>query len=89
MYMIYDTLCYYKPPSYTITRERTLESNLSVQQLQSSMKLAELWILKILDMKIGFLSPFHNLVIIPLQQGWRGYSYVAVCVWLAELVRLE
>ena len=39
------------------------ESHPSVQDLQSKTRLAELWMLQILDTRMGFLSPSLNVVI--------------------------
>ena len=41
----------------------TRESHLSVQDLQSTTRFAELWMLQILDTRMGFLSPSLNVMI--------------------------
>ena len=43
--------------------EGTRESHLSVHDLQSTTRLAESWMLQIMDTRMGFLCPFHNVVI--------------------------
>ena len=42
----------------------TRESHPSVQDLQSWIRLAKSWILQILNMRMGFPCPFHNVVIV-------------------------
>ena len=43
--------------------EGTRESHPSVHDLQSTTRLAESWILQIMDTRMGFHCPFHNVVI--------------------------
>ena len=43
--------------------EGTRESNPSVHDLQSTTRLAESWMLQIMDTRMGFPCPFHNVVI--------------------------
>ena len=42
----------------------TRDSHSSVQDLQSTTRHAELWILQIVDMKMGFPCPSHNVMIV-------------------------
>ena len=48
---------------YHHTLEGTRESHPSVHGLQSTTRLAESWMLQIMDTRIGFTCPFHNVVI--------------------------
>ena len=43
--------------------EGTRESHPSVHDLQSTTRLAESWMLQIMDTRMGFPCPFHNVVI--------------------------
>ena len=48
---------------YHHTVEGTRESHPSVHDLQSTTRLAESWMLQIMDTRMGFPCPFHNVVI--------------------------
>ena len=48
---------------YHYTPEGTSESHPSVHDLQSTTRLAESWMLQIMDTRMGFPCPFHNEVI--------------------------
>ena len=48
---------------YHHTVEGTRESHPSVHDLQSTTRLAESWMLQIMDTWMGFPCPFHNVVI--------------------------
>ena len=48
---------------YHHTVEGTRESHPSVHDLQSSTRLAESWMLQIMDTRMGFPCPFHNVMI--------------------------
>ena len=48
---------------YHHTVEGTRESHQSVHDLQSTTRLAESWMLQIMDTRMGFPCPFHNVVI--------------------------
>ena len=48
---------------YHHTVEGTRECHPSVHGLQSTTKLAESWMLQIMDTRMGFTCPFHNVVI--------------------------
>ena len=43
--------------------EGTRESHPSVHDLQSTTRLAESWMLQIMDTRMGFPCPFHSVVI--------------------------
>ena len=48
---------------YHHTVEGTRESHPSVHDLQSTTRLAESWMLQIMDTRMGFPCPFHSVVI--------------------------
>ena len=48
---------------YHHTVEGTRESHPCVHDLQSMTRLADSWMLQIMDTRMGFLCPFHNVVI--------------------------
>ena len=52
----------------------TRESHPSVQDLQTTTMLTESWMLQILDTRIGFPSPSHNVVFDYFSPSCNGYK---------------